>query len=224
MLPLGVDLGALPHGRLDDLLPVFWQRGLGARLEQARVLGAVNTDDETHPLGQQVQGAALVAALERHGVAHAIVHHVPLRVDHAGGSKSQLVGGYPKRPKPGLFCLESHGRDLLCRATRAQGVGLMKPLPELFTEVLLIMELPDLEERALDPADEIFDAALLVGTVGPTEFHPQAELKDNLGKLAVPLGHDAVVGPTNGDGLGAVENGEHGQTTPTGEVLDQGAD
>jgi hypothetical protein len=76
------------------------------------------------------------------------------------------------------------------------------------------------EERALDPADEILDRALLLRAVRPAQLDAHAQVERHASEGRVPLGDDAVLGPLERDRLGPIEDRDQRDTSPRSEVVD----
>jgi hypothetical protein len=98
------------------------------------------------------------------------------------------------------------------------------PLGELAPQVVVIEEAPLLEERPLDPTNEVLDRPLLLGAARPAQLDAEAEVEHHRAERRVPLGDGAVLGRRQSDGLGPIEHRQQRQTTPGGEVLDHRAD
>ena len=103
-------------------------------------------------------------------------------------------------------------------------VDLGTPLGELRQEIVQVGETALLEERALDPADEVFHRTLLVRPVRPADLGGEAELQGGVGEGRVPLGDLASLLPVQRHGLGPVEDRTQRHAAEADEVVGQGAD
>jgi len=75
------------------------------------------------------------------------------------------------------------------------GVDLGAPGRALSAQIGLVVEAARLEERGLDPPDEILDGPLLVAATRPADLDAHAELEHPVGEGLVPLRDRAVLRP-----------------------------
>ena len=90
-------------------------------------------------------------------------------------------------------------------------------------QVELVLELAVLEERALHPAHEPLDGALLVAAARRAHLHADAEVDDGLGEGGVELLDVATLAALLYDRLRAIEDGEQRQAAEGDEVAGEAA-
>ena len=98
-----------------------------------------------------------------------------------------------------------------------------EPLAQLPLEILAIEKAPLLEERALHPADEILDAALLLRAIGPAHLDAEPEIERHAGKRRIPLRHHAVAAPLQRHRLRPIKHRHQRNAAERREMIDQRA-
>src|SRR3954468_8750444 len=83
-------------------------------------------------------------------------------------------------------------------------VDVVMPLDELTLQVFCVDEASLLEERSLDPADEVLDRAFLLGAARPAQLDAEPEIKRDRAEDRIPLGDLAVLRPLESDRLGSI--------------------
>ena len=152
-----------------------------AALGEAGMARLVTARGDTRPIWVQMKRGGEANRLRWHGVSD------PLVGDHARRPYQDLelervvCGRDGYRTQPLLILQQQHAGDLTCGPTRPLLVDLGEPLLELNEQVFPVLEPADLEEAVFDPADQILDRALLVGSPRRTEFDPEAEVVRNYG-------------------------------------------
>ena len=96
------------------------------------------------------------------------------------------------------------------------------PLAQLPLQILAIEKPPLLEERALDPADQILDAAFLLRAIRPTHLHADPQVERDAGKRRIPFRDDAVAPPLQRHRLRAIKDGHQGNAAEGDEMIDEG--
>ena len=110
------------------------------------------------------------------------------------------------------------------RPTRALRIHLGPPFRQLRQQIGVIEEPALLEERAFDPADQIFDGSFLPRAGGPADFNPEPEIERHARKQRIPFGDLSVRGPRQRDGFRPIEHRQERNPPDGGEVIHQCAD
>jgi hypothetical protein len=97
------------------------------------------------------------------------------------------------------------------------------PGAQLGAQVGVVLELAVLEERALHPADQPLDGALLVAAARGAHLDANAQVDDGLGEGGVELLDLAALAALLDDGPRAVEDGHQGQSAEGDEVAREAA-
>jgi hypothetical protein len=88
------------------------------------------------------------------------------RSDHDRHAEGELLGRDLHRPKPRTLVLESHCGHHTSGPTRPPRIHLRPPFGELGQQIRVVQKPALFEERALHPADEIFDRSFCSGLNG----------------------------------------------------------
>src|SRR5258705_453877 len=135
---------------------------------------------------------------------------------------SAPAGGDGQRTQPRLLLGEAHGRDDPGGAIRPLGIDHPQPVAELLLEVGPVVKAAAREEALLDPADEIFDGALLLARSRPTQLGGEAVVERDLPEYRVP--DDQLALAREDDGFGIVPD-RHERHAPEGlQGMEQPAD
>src|SRR5690348_10146393 len=162
--------------------------------------------DDAHAVAIQKERARKTGCLGRHGVGARVVKNLRRRPDADWISKRQFLGSNTKRPQSSTILIDPCRRRNTGGTTWPIMVGLMEPLTKLVEQIRLVVKAPLFEERSLDPSDQVFDRALLFGTVRPAELHAKPQLEHRRGERGVPLGDGAVLAPLVGNRARPIED------------------
>src|SRR3989454_1172898 len=170
----------------------------------------------------EVQRRRLANGRRRHRVL------VPGVADARAGAHDDRVlqrvgaGGEGQRTQPTLLLGEAHGRDDAGGAIRPLGVDHPQPVAELPLEVGAVVKAAAREEALLDPADEIFDGALLLARPRPAQLGREAVVERDLPEHRVP--DDQLALARQDDSFGIVPD-RHERHAPEGlQGMEQPAD
>src|SRR3989441_4299046 len=170
----------------------------------------------------EVQRRRLADGRRRHRVL------VPGVADARAGAHDDRVlqrvgaGGEGQRTQPTLLLGEAHGRDDAGGAIRPLGVDHPQPVAELPLEVGPVVKAAAREEALLDPADEIFDGALLLARPRPAQLGGEAVVERDLPEHRIP--DDQLAFAREDDSFGIVPD-RHERHAPEGlQGMEQPAD
>ena len=124
------------------------------------MLGVVAARHDPHTIAEQVQRAGKAARFRRHRVLVGLVLDHSGRADADRQAQRQLGRAQAQGAQPLALLDQQLGRHAAGGPAGTALVDLDQPVRQLCLQIGPVMELADLEERALGPPDKIFDRAL----------------------------------------------------------------
>src|SRR5688572_3250544 len=218
LLTLLVELGALAMNSSDLGGAMLRQRRGWLSFSSSTMLAVEPACDDANAVLEQEERARHVGRLGRHRIWDALEHHLCRGPDEDRDAQGQSFRKHLDGPKTRELFLPPSSRNHAGRSRRCLGVDLDVPSRELRLEILHVLKLAVLEERALHPADESLDGSLLVAASGRAHLDADADVDDGLSEGRVEL-FDVTASPRLlHDGARPIEDRHQRQAAERHEV------